>query len=79
MTEQERIKAESLIKRKEALNVSYREIASVYAGHSGKGRISETVICRILKGRQFIGNRIAALNRIEKALDTLERVNRRRE
>ena len=79
MTEQERIKAESLMQRKEALQVSYREIASVYTGHSGKGKISETVICRIMKGRQFIGNRIAALERIEKALDTLERVNKRRE
>ena len=79
MTEQERQKAESLLQRKKALQVSYREIASVYVGKKGKGKIQETVICRILKGRQFVGNRIAALNRIEKALDTLERVNRRRE
>ena len=36
MTEQERVKAERLMQRKEALNVSYREIASVYDGQTGK-------------------------------------------
>ena len=79
MTEQERQKAERLMQRKEALNVSYREIASVYAGQTGKGRVSETVLCRILKGRPFIGNRIAALDRIEKALNVLERIQKRKE
>ena len=38
MTEQERQKAESLLQRKKALQVSYREIASVYVGKKVKAK-----------------------------------------